>query len=104
MRDNIFDLLKVVAVIIVAYVVVLLMGCASSGLYAMSDEWCARHPGASVNRCRPDPSKATTYCQYGEHPGDAACFDWSQESLKKNDKGCPTAVFIAPGGVLEQCF
>ena len=29
--------------------------------------------------------------------------NWSQENLKRNDRGCPTAVFIAPGGELKQC-
>lgn len=28
---------------------------------------------------------------------------WDQENLKKHDVGCPTAVFITPGGNLEQC-
>ena len=28
---------------------------------------------------------------------------WDQEHLKAHDAGCPVAVFIAPGGDLEQC-
>lgn len=28
---------------------------------------------------------------------------WDQENLKKNDKGCPTAIFVAPNGNLTQC-
>jgi len=28
---------------------------------------------------------------------------WDQENLKRNDHGCPTAIYIAPGGVLTQC-
>lgn len=28
---------------------------------------------------------------------------WDQENLKRNDAGCPTAVYVAPGGNLEQC-
>lgn len=28
---------------------------------------------------------------------------WDQENLKRNDHGCPTAVFIAPNGDLQQC-
>jgi hypothetical protein len=32
-------------------VVPLLAACASSGLYNMSDEWCARHLDASAARC-----------------------------------------------------
>lgn len=29
---------------------------------------------------------------------------WDQENLKRNDHGCPTSVYIAPGGELEQCL
>jgi hypothetical protein len=28
---------------------------------------------------------------------------WDQANLKRNDRGCPTAIFVAPGGDLEQC-
>lgn len=28
---------------------------------------------------------------------------WDQEHLKANDRGCPTAIYVAPGGDLEQC-
>ena len=28
---------------------------------------------------------------------------WDQENLKKDDHGCPTAIFTAPDGVLRQC-
>ncbi len=28
---------------------------------------------------------------------------WDQANLKRNDIGCPTAVFVAPGGELVQC-
>jgi hypothetical protein len=28
---------------------------------------------------------------------------WDQENLKRNDKGCPVAIYIAPGGELTQC-
>lgn len=37
-----------------AFIVVassLLAGCASSGLYNMSDEWCSAHLDASAARC-----------------------------------------------------
>ena len=36
-----------------AFIVVapLLASCASSGLYNMSDEWCARHLDATAARC-----------------------------------------------------
>jgi hypothetical protein len=35
----------------IVFVAAYLMGCASSGLYAMSDEWCDSHPGASPAHC-----------------------------------------------------
>jgi len=35
--------------------------------------------------------------------GRTATESWDQENLKKNDHGCPTAIFIAPNGELEQC-
>jgi hypothetical protein len=28
---------------------------------------------------------------------------WDQSNLKAHDSGCPTAVFVAPNGDLEQC-
>jgi hypothetical protein len=94
------------AVLVIAYVI-LTSGCAYSGLYQMSDEWCAVHPSADAHRCASVVlSKATTYCQYGEHPGDAACTSgqsWDQENLKRNDRGCPTAIYTAPNGNLELC-
>jgi hypothetical protein len=30
-------------------------------------------------------------------------FNWSQEALKRQDYGCPSAIYIAPDGVLTQC-
>lgn len=84
-----------------------LSGCATSGLYQMSDEYCESHPDAPASRCASTVlARATTYCQYGEHPGDAACSkaqSWDQANLKQHDRGCPTAIFVAPGGRLEQC-
>jgi hypothetical protein len=37
--------------------VLLLASCASSGLYNMSDNWCAEHLNASAARCLPDPQR-----------------------------------------------
>jgi hypothetical protein len=28
---------------------------------------------------------------------------WDQENLKRTDSGCPTAIYIAPHGELQQC-
>ena len=33
----------------------LLASCASSGLYSMSDDWCAAHPSATAARCPENP-------------------------------------------------
>jgi len=37
--------------------VLLLASCASSGLYNMSDNWCAAHLNASAARCLPDKQR-----------------------------------------------
>ena len=29
---------------------------------------------------------------------------WDQANLKRNDKGCPTAIYVAPNGELQQCL
>jgi hypothetical protein len=51
---------------------------------------------ANWNNCTPvDPAHT--------EPDVDRSFSWDQQTLKANDSGCPTAVFIAPGGVLEQC-
>ena len=38
-------------ILLIAVFVPLLASCASSGLYNMSDTWCAAHPSASLARC-----------------------------------------------------
>ncbi|HYM27286.1 MAG TPA: hypothetical protein VET66_04005 [Steroidobacteraceae bacterium] len=46
--------LSIMAAMRIAYMaalVPLLASCASSGLYNMSDEWCAAHVSASASRC-----------------------------------------------------
>jgi hypothetical protein len=30
-------------------------------------------------------------------------FRWDQEHLKAADAGCPTAIYVAPNGVLQPC-
>jgi hypothetical protein len=40
-------LIGVAAIALLAY----LTGCTSSGLYAMSDQWCDSHPDASPAHC-----------------------------------------------------
>ena len=37
--------------------VLLLASCASSGLYNMSDNWCAAHLNAGAARCLPDKQR-----------------------------------------------
>lgn len=63
-------------------------GCV--GFTQMDDAWCSEHPDASRARC----------WDHIHHPA-AQSFD--QANLKRNDNGCPTAIYVAPGGVLQQC-
>lgn len=39
----------------------------------------------------------------GDEHAECKSQSWDQENLKKDDHGCPTAVFIAPQGELIQC-
>jgi len=48
--------MKVTSIAIVA-VIPLLASCASSGLYYMSDDWCAAHLNASAARCPKDQER-----------------------------------------------
>jgi hypothetical protein len=41
---------------VIAVAWISLSGCASSGFYQMSDEWCTRNPAASSARCHRNPS------------------------------------------------
>ena len=38
-------------IVYIVALVPLLASCASSGLYNMSDDWCAAHVSASASRC-----------------------------------------------------
>jgi len=83
MRKVTWFLVGVLAIAVLVYTT----GCASSGLYDMSDQWCDAHPEASPARCKRDHTQS-----------------WDQETLKRHDTGsCPTAIYTAPGGTLEQC-
>ena len=44
-------------IILIGVLVPLLAACASSGLYNMSDEWCATHLSASAARCPKDQER-----------------------------------------------
>lgn len=37
------------------------------------------------------------------HPKNVPAQSWDQENLKRDDRGCPTAIFVAPRGELVQC-
>jgi hypothetical protein len=60
-------------------------GCASTGLYQMSDSWCEEHPEARPAKCARDHT-----------------FPMDQGHLH-NDELCPSSIYRAPGGNLEQC-
>jgi hypothetical protein len=47
----------------------------------------------------PQPEKLITV----QHGKLTEAQSWDQENLKKGDHSCPTAIYIAPNGVLEQC-
>jgi hypothetical protein len=75
-----------VRVLGVACWAVLVSACAGGrGLLAMDDEWCEQH------------DYPPRHCVV---PADVS---WDQERLKRQDSGCPTAVFVAPNGDLEMC-
>lgn len=42
-------------------------------------------------------------CGCAATPAHLKSQSWDQENLKRNDHGCPTAIFIAPDGNLQQC-
>ena len=49
---------------------------------------------SKVSDCDTHPSG---WCRhYGEQ-------SWSQDNLKRDDNGCPTAIYDAPGGNLRLC-
>lgn len=86
-----YNILKLAIVAVVAAAALIIsFGCASSGLYAMSDKWCMAHPNAPASHCAKVwfPLKSQS---------------WDQENLKKNDSGCPTAIYDAPNGNLRLC-
>ena len=51
-----FTGMKVTSIAIVVFIP-LLASCASSGLYYMSDDWCAAHLSASAARCPKDQER-----------------------------------------------
>jgi len=82
-KDFALGCLSAAALLAIMILLAFSAGCAWSGLYQMSDEWCVSHPTAKTSRC--------------------AKLSWDQENLKRHDRGCPTAIFIAPKGILRQC-
>ena len=84
MRISDFALLLIIVLLAILFSVA---GCAS-GLLSMSDAWCDTHPEAPPAQCVRDHN-----------------FSWDQAHLKADDKAqCPGAVYLAPGGNLEQCL
>jgi hypothetical protein len=50
----------------------LLAGCASSGLYNMSDEWCSAHLDASAARCPENEEARRVAANDREHVAESA--------------------------------
>lgn len=46
---------------------------------------------------------AALLCACSTAPARTSAQSWDQANLKRNDHGCPTSVFVAPGGELVQC-
>lgn len=68
------------------FVCLLIFGCAGGhGFLAMSDAWCAEHDYPAAHCTVP------------------ATASYDQANLKAGDRGCPTAIYVAPNGILEQC-
>jgi len=58
-------------IVLIAALVPLLASCASSGLYYMSDSWCAAHPGASLARCPQKNEERRVAVNDREHVADS---------------------------------
>jgi hypothetical protein len=56
---------------LIAVMASLLAACASSGLYNMSDTWCAAHPAASVARCPKNDAERRVVVNDREHGADS---------------------------------
>ena len=56
---------------LIAVLVPLLASCASSGLYNMSDEWCAAHLDASIARCSRKDEERRVAANDREHVTDS---------------------------------
>ena len=54
-------------IVLIAVLVAPLASCASSGLYNMSDEWCAAHQEATVARCPEKGQEPRVAVNAGEH-------------------------------------
>lgn len=77
------DLHVWIVTLIVGLLLLVMQGCScDGGLKNMSDDWCDKHDLPPLI-----PSQS-----------------WDQENLKRNDHGCPTAIYVAPNGNLEQCL
>jgi hypothetical protein len=46
---------------------------------------------------------AALLCACAAAPAHNPLQSWDQANLKRNDSGCPTAIFVAPDGNLSQC-
>ena len=108
MTPNFKDVLYVAAILVIGFVVgVALWGCSAAPAHT--------NPVASncvgdfhSYRQTPDGAKWYLDCLNQDtrdtvERTDRRAQSWDQENLKRNDKGCPTAIFVAPNGNLTQC-
>lgn len=51
MKELILSALAYALFVVAAMTIIAMCGCASIGLFQMSEQWCQEHPNASADRC-----------------------------------------------------
>jgi hypothetical protein len=80
-----------------------LFGCASPPPRAALPGAGSCINGPHSYRTTPDGAKWYLDCVNQPQTAHDPAQSWDQANLKAHDKGCPTAIFVAPGGNLTQC-
>jgi hypothetical protein len=80
----------------IVLILVSVFGCAHT-------EWCEQHRDRNQrsacfgNELPGEPCPPADLCTLIPQQS------WDQENLKRNDAGCPTAIYTAPNGELQLC-
>lgn len=51
MKELILSAVAYALFVVAAMTIIAMCGCASMGLFQMSEQWCNQHPEASAQRC-----------------------------------------------------